>query len=95
MHVGWGAVKNALNLLNSSSFLQNISYLCPSISTFVEDCYSVPSSLFILWMTEISSTEEEAQGDPVTIYGIGVTPLINKLIDIEHKVAVKFLPSHM
>ena len=46
-------------------------------------------------ITEISSTEEDAQGDRVTIYGIGVTPLINKLIDIivdEHKVAVKLLP---
>ena len=50
-------------------------------------------------ITEISLTEEEeAQGDPVTIYGIGVTTLINKLIGVivdERKVAVKLLPYHM
>ena len=40
--------------------------------------------LFIVGGTEIESKEWATQGDPVSmaIYGIGVTPLINMLVDI-------------
>ena len=64
--------------------MHNISYLCPSIAIFVKNCYSTPSRLFIVGGTEITSREGIIQNDPVSmsIYGIGVTPLINMLIDI-------------
>ena len=75
---------NAFNSLNRQSFLHNISYLCPSLAIFVKNCYSTPSRLFVVGGTEILSKEGTTQGDPVSmaIYGIGVTPLINMLIDI-------------
>ena len=38
---------NAFSSLNRQSFLHNISYLCPSIATFVKNCYSTPSRLFL------------------------------------------------
>ena len=58
--------------------------LCPSRALFVENCYIPPSRLFIVGGTEITSKEGITQGDPVSmpIYGIGVTPFINILIDI-------------
>ena len=75
---------NAFNSLNRQSFLHNISYLCPSVAIFVKNCYSTPLRLFIVGGIETTSKEGTTQGDPVSmaIYGIGVTPLINMLIDI-------------
>ena len=75
---------NAFSSLNRQSLLHNISYLCPSIAIFVKNCYSTPSRLFIVGETEITSREGITQSDPVSmaIYGTGVTPLINMLIDI-------------
>ena len=69
---------NAFNSLNREVFLHNISYICPVISVFVKNCNSSPSRLFIIGGKELKSN------DPVfmAIYSIGVTPLINMLIDI-------------
>ena len=55
------------------------------MAIFVKKCYSTPSRLFIAGGTEIASKEGTTQGDPasIAIYGIGVTPLINMLIDIQ------------
>ena len=75
---------NAFNSLNRDVFLHNISYICPAISVFIKNCYNSPSRLFITGGKELKSNEGTTQGDPVSmaIYGIGVTPLINILIDI-------------
>ena len=75
---------NTFNSLNRQSFLHNISYICPSIAIFVKNCYNTQSVLFIVGGKEIIWKEGTTKGDPVsmTIYGIGVTPLINMLIDI-------------
>ena len=65
---------NAFNSLNRQFFLNNLSYLCPSIAIFVKNCCSTPSRLFKVGATEITSREGTTQGDPVSmaIYGIGV-----------------------
>ena len=70
--------------MNRQSFLHNISYLCPSIAILVKSCSNAPSRLFIIGGTEITWREGSTQDDPVSmaIFGIGVTPLINMLIDI-------------
>ena len=75
---------NAFNPLNREVFFHNISYIGPAISVFVKNCYNSPSSLFIIGGKELKSNEDITQGDPVSmaIYGIGVIPLINMLIDI-------------
>ena len=38
---------NAFNAVNRKAFLHNINIVCPSISTFVLNCYSTPSRLFV------------------------------------------------
>ena len=57
-----------------------ISYLCPSIETFAKSL----SRLFIVVETKITLKERPAQVVPVSmvINGIGITALINMLIDI-------------
>ena len=75
---------NAFNSLNREVFLHNISYICPAISAFIKNCYNSPSRLFIIGGKELKSNEGNTQSDPVSmaIYGIGVTPLTNILVDI-------------
>ena len=75
---------NAFNSLNRETFRHNISYICPAISVFVKNCYNSPSRLYIIEGKELKSNEGTTQVDPVSmaVYGIGVTPLINMLIDI-------------
>ena len=54
------------------------------LAIFVKNCYSFPSRLFIVGGADITSREGTTQDDQVSmaIYGVGVTPLINMLIDI-------------
>ena len=75
--------KNVFNSLNRQSFLHNKSYLCSSIAIFVKSCYRTPLRLFIVGGTEFTSRKGNTQGDlvPIVIYSIGVTSLINMLID--------------
>ena len=37
---------NAFNSLNRNVFLRNIKVICPEISNFVINCYTLPSRLF-------------------------------------------------
>ena len=65
---------DAFNAVNAKVFLHNINIVCPSITTFVHNCYSRPSRLFAIGGVEISSSEGTTQGDPVAmaVYAIGV-----------------------
>ena len=58
--------------------------MCPAIPVYVKNCYNSPSRLFIIRRNELKSNESTTQDDPVSIaiYGIGVTLMINILIDI-------------
>ena len=75
---------NTFNSLSHQALLHNISYMCPAIPVFVKNCYNSPSRLYIIRGNELKSNESTTQGDPVSIaiYGIGVTLMINMLIDI-------------
>ena len=53
---------DAFNSLNRRVLLDNIQYLCPSMAIYIKNCYSVPSRLFVLGGTEISSSEGTTQG---------------------------------
>jgi len=70
---------NAFNSLNREAMLNNIKSICPSIATYVYNCYCVPSSLFIFGGGEISSEEGTTQGDPLAmpVYAVGITPLMS------------------
>ena len=72
---------NAFNLINRQAALHNISVLCPSFSTILNNTYGAPIRLFITGEGELSSTEGTTQGDPLAMamYTVAVTPLIKHL----------------
>ena len=58
---------NAFNSVNRKVFLHNINVVCPSISIYVQNCYALPSRLFIIARTKIKSSEKATQTDPVAM----------------------------
>ena len=69
---------NAFNSVNRKIFLHNINVVCPSISIYVQNCYTLQSRLFIIGRTEIQSSEGTTQGCSVTmpIYALSVIALM-------------------
>ena len=74
---------NAFNSLNRKLFLHNVKVICPVIATFVINCYSSDSRLYIIAGGEIKSRKGTTQGDPVrmAIYAIPIIPLLLILIE--------------
>ena len=68
---------HSFNSVNRKDFLHNIDVVCPLINTYVQNCYTLPSRLFIIGGTEIKSSEGTTQGDPVArpVYALAVIPL--------------------
>ena len=69
---------NAFNSMNRAALLHNIRYLCPAMSTYLQNCYRNPSRLFVGEGVEVPSAEGTTQGDPLAMpgYGIGILPLL-------------------
>ena len=69
---------NAFNCLNRKALLHNVQYICPQLSTYVRNCYKVPSRLFEAGGVEISSAEGTTQGDPSAMpsYAVGIMPFL-------------------
>ena len=69
---------NAFNAINREAFLHTAKILCPSISTYVSNCYWSPTDLYIQGGRSIKSEEGTTQGDPkaMAIYALGITPLL-------------------
>ena len=65
---------NAFNSVNRNVFLHNINVICPAIAIYVNNCYSLPSRLFIIGGCEIKSSEGTTQGDPIAmaVYAIAI-----------------------
>ena len=72
---------NAFIAINREAFLHNTKILCPSISTYINNCYSSPTVLCIQSRRFIKLEEGATQGDPTTlaIYALGITPLFASL----------------
>ena len=72
--------KNAFNVLNRRTALENVKALCPSLRVALQNSYSYPSHLYIGKST-ILSQEGTTQGDPLpmAMYGIAILPLISRL----------------
>ena len=72
--------KNAFNVLNRRTALENVTSLCPSLHVTLQNSYSHPSHLYIGKST-ILSQEGTTQGDPLAMamYGIAILPLISRL----------------
>ena len=75
---------NAFDFVNRKVFLHNINVVCPSISIYVQNCYTLPSRLFIIRGTEIQSSEGTTQVDPVAmpIYMLSVIPHVLMVLEI-------------
>lgn len=75
---------NAFNSVNRNVFLHNIKIICPSISTFVHNCYSIVSRLFVLGGMELKSEEGTTQGDPIAmaVYAIAIIPMIFMIMEV-------------
>ena len=57
----------AFNAINREALLHNAKILCPSISTYVNNCYSSPTDLYIQGARSIKSEEGTTQGDPTAM----------------------------
>ena len=74
--------ENVFNAINREAMIKNISVLCPIISTFIQNCYYIPSHLYIIGGTEMLSKEGTTQGDPTAMaaYALALIPLLRQLI---------------
>ena len=75
---------NVFNSVNRQVFLHNICIIHPLIATYVRNCYTLPSRLFIIGGTEIPSSEGTTQGDPtaMSIYAVAIIPLVLMILEI-------------
>ena len=78
---------NAFNSVNRKLFLHNIKVVCPAIATFVNNCYSSDSRLFIAGGGEIKSREGTTQGGPIAMAtcAIATIPLLLHLLEFSEK----------
>ena len=83
---------NAFNSINKETFLHNTKVLCPALATFINNCYSIPSDLFVQGGKRLKSLEGTTQGDPaaMAIYALGITPLLAWLSDLSKGKTEKF-----
>ena len=61
------AASNTFNAINRKAYLHNTKTICPSISTYVNNCYSSPTDLYIQGGRSIKSEEGTTQGDPTAM----------------------------
>ena len=78
---------NAFNSVNRKLFLHNINVICLVLATFVDNCNSSDSRLFLAGGGEIESKEGTTQGEPVAMatYAIATIPLLLMLLDFLEK----------
>ena len=72
--------KNAIDVLNSRTALENVKTLCPSLHVALQNSYSHLFHLYIGKSTILSS-KGTTQGDllAMAMYGIAILPLISRL----------------
>ena len=75
--------ENAFNTINENVMLDNISVLCPIISTYVSNCYQSAARLFVISGEEILSRAGTTQGYLSSLYdltyALGLTPILHFL----------------
>ena len=69
---------NAFKSINREAFLHNSKVICPSLATYINNCYSLPTDLYVQGGKLIKSEEGTTQGDPtaMAIYALGMTPFL-------------------
>ena len=58
---------NAFNSIDCGAFLHNLKILCPSLSTYINNCYSSLTDLYVQGDRSIKSEKGKAQGDLSTM----------------------------
>ena len=78
---------NAFNSVNRKVFLHNIDIVCPALAIYVNNCYSIPSRLFIIGGIEIKSLEGTTQGDPIAmaVYATAIILLILLILEATNR----------
>ena len=76
--------ENAFNSINRKVMLHNLKFICPIIAIYIINCYSTPSSLFIVGGREILSSEGTTQGDPASMgaYALDILPQSNSCLNL-------------
>ena len=69
---------NTFNSINREAFFHNTKVLCPALATFINNCCSIPSDLFVQGDKRLKSLEGTTQGDPaaMAIYALVIAPLL-------------------
>ena len=67
------ATENGFNSNNGNVMIHNVSVVCPTISTYVSNCYQSAANLFVIGGKEIFSKKRITQGDPISMetYALG------------------------
>ena len=60
-------VPNAFNSVNRMAFIHNTKVICPSLLTFITNCYQYDARLIVIGGAEIKSMEGTTQGDPIAV----------------------------
>ena len=71
-------VSDAFYSMNREAFLHNTKVLCLALPMFINNCYLIPSDLFVQGGKHSKSLEGTTQGDPaaMAIYTLGIAPLL-------------------
>ena len=79
---------SALNSINKNVFLHNVTTICPVITIYVKNCYSLHARLFITGGNKIRSCEGTNQGDSIAmvVYAIAIIPMILMIAGITRKI---------
>ena len=64
---------NAVNSVNREVSLNKIFIICPGTTTYVRNCYIIPSHMFVIKNFEISLSEGTTQGYPTTVANYAIT----------------------
>ena len=69
---------NAFNSVNRKVTMHSMKILCPSFSTYINNCYMRPARPFVTGSSELKLKEGTTQRDPVamSMYALGILPLL-------------------
>ena len=88
LHVDTDAVllidaENTFNSINHKVMVHKLKFIYPIVATYIINCYTTPSRLFIVGRGEILSNNRTTQGEPTTMagYALGILPLIKFLLE--------------